>query len=159
MGTLSSELGSVLDEHLGAPRVYADANIPAGLVTFMRQELGWDVFFVMEHADLRRARDTEHFRLARELRRTLVTLDRDYFDDRLFPPAQSSGVIVMSAPDERQLAKLLRRLDRLVLREGEGANGTAFLPGAAATRTLPLAGRKLHAHLDWPGPRTGTDRS
>jgi predicted nuclease of predicted toxin-antitoxin system len=157
MGTLSSELGSVLDDLSGAPRVYADANIPAGLVTFMRQALRWDVFFVMEHADLRRARDTEHFRLARELRRTLVTLDRDYFDDRRFPPAQSSGVIVMSAPDERQLAKLLRRIDRLVLRHD--ANGTPSSTGPAPARALPLAGRKLHAHLDWPGPNAGDIRS
>jgi hypothetical protein len=166
MGTLSSELGSVLDERRGDPRVYADANIPAGLVTFMRQELGWDVFFVMEHAELRRARDTEHYRLARELRRTLVTLDRDYFDDRRFPPAESSGVIVMSAPGERQLAKLLRRVDRHLLRrgasEGAGTNSTsspAEAPIAPIERTLPLVGRKLHAHMDWPGPRTGDTRS
>jgi predicted nuclease of predicted toxin-antitoxin system len=162
MGTLSSELGSVLDEHPGEPRVYADANVPAGLVAFMRQELRWDVFFVMEHADLRRARDTEHYRLARELRRTLVTLDRDYFDDRRFPPAESSGVIVMSAPDERQLAKLLRRIDHLVLREQDAAgaplNGTATA-APPARATLPLAGRKLHAHMDWPGPRSGEPRS
>ena len=27
----------------------------------MRERLGWDVFFVMEHDDLRRASDLEHF--------------------------------------------------------------------------------------------------
>ena len=73
MGTLSSELGPILARTAGDPRVYADANVPLGLVTFMRQRLRWDVYFVLEHPDLRRARDIEHFRLAREMRRTLVT--------------------------------------------------------------------------------------
>jgi hypothetical protein len=151
VGTLSSELGAVLDRVPAAPRVYADANVPAGLVGFMRQRLGWDVFFVMEHDELRRARDTEHFRLARQLHRTLVTLDRDYLDDRRFPPAESSGVVVVSAPDERLMARVLRRVDQILLRpravQGPPA-GTAGAEGRPAS--LPLAGRKVHAHPDWP---------
>ena len=98
MGTLSSELGPVAEAAAARPRVYADANVPAGLVAFMRETLKWDVLFVMDQPDLRRARDIEHFRLARQLRRTLVTLDRDYLDDRQFPPAQGCGVLVISAP-------------------------------------------------------------
>lgn len=141
MGTLWSELGPVADAVSDRPRVYADANVPAGLVAFMRERLKWDVLSVMDHPDLRRARDTEHFRLARQLRRTLVTLDRDYLDDRIFPPAQGSGVLVLQAPDERGLAALLARLDEQLF----------------AGDTLPLDGRKLHAHSDWghqsPGPQ------
>ena len=95
----------------GQPRVYVDANVPAGLVAFMRSRLQWDVLFVIEHDDLRRARDGEHYRLARELRRTLITFDRDYLDDRKFPPAESGGVIVLTAPEERGYIKLLQRLD------------------------------------------------
>jgi hypothetical protein len=82
MGTLWSELGPVAESVTDRPRVYADANVPAGIVAFMREKLHWDVLFVMDQPDLRRARDIEHFRLARQLRRTLVTLDRDYLDDR-----------------------------------------------------------------------------
>ena len=59
---------------------------------------------MIEHDDLRRARDIEHYRLARQLRRTLVTLDRDYLDDRRFPPAESGGVLVILRADERRLA-------------------------------------------------------
>jgi hypothetical protein len=142
MGTLSSELKSALEQRPGVPRVYADANVPAGIVAFLRNELHWDVFFVMEQEDLRRAPDQEHYRLARQMHRTLLTLDRDYFDDRRFPPEQGGGVIVASAPDERRLARVLRRVDRHLLRAGDTGGGA---PGA-----LPLAGRKLHAHLDWP---------
>ena len=133
MGTLWSELGPVAGAVAARPRVYADANVPSGLVSFMRDRLKWDVLFVMEHPDLRRARDIEHYRLARQLRRTLITLDRDYLDDRVFPPQQGAGVLVVAAPDERGLAKLLARLDAHLF----------------AADVLPLDGRKLHAHSDW----------
>ena len=61
MGTLSSELAPHAARSPDAPRVYADANIPSGVVGYMRTRLGWDVFFVLEHDDLRRARDIEHY--------------------------------------------------------------------------------------------------
>ena len=140
MGTLASELGAHAARIAGQPRVYVDANIPAGLVTFMRTELQWDVLFVMEHDDLRRAPDGDHYRLARELRRTLISFDRDYLDDRRFPPAESGGVLVMTAPEEQGYMKLLVRLDAELFRQ----------------EVLPLDGRKLHVHVDWQG--TGTDR-
>lgn len=133
MGTLWSELGPVAEAVAARPRVYADANVPSGIVSFMRDTLKWDVLFVMDHPDLRRARDIEHYRLARQLRRTLITLDRDYLDDRQFPPQQGSGVLVVAAPDERGLAKLLARLDAHLFHAD----------------SLPLDGRKLHAHSDW----------
>jgi hypothetical protein len=143
MGTLSSELGPHAERLSSRPRIYADANVPAGLVGFMRTRLKWDVLFVLEHDELRRARDTEHYRLARQLRRTLVTLDRDYLDDRRFPPSEGSGVLVISAPHERDLARVLRRIDRALFASLRGhdtaVNGTG----------LPLEGRKLHAHADW----------
>jgi hypothetical protein len=130
MGTLSSELGPLLDRVVEQPRVYADANIPNGVVVYMRATLAWDVLFVLEHDDLRRAPDIEHYRHARLLGRTLVTLDRDYTDDRRFPPAESPGVIVFSAPDERWLRKLLKEVDQTVFR-------------AESASARPLEGRKL----------------
>lgn len=143
MGTLWSELGPVADAVADRPRVYADANVPAGLIAFMRGQLKWDVLSVMDHPDLRRARDIEHYRLARQLRRTLITLDRDYLNDRAFPPSQGAGVLVLAAPDERGLAKLLTRLDAHLF----------------AGNALPLDGRKLHAHCDWcsADPAEGKD--
>jgi predicted nuclease of predicted toxin-antitoxin system len=149
VGTLSSELAAALDQTPAAPRVYADANLPAGVVAFMRQRLRWDVFFVMEHDDLRRAADVEHFRMARRMHRTLITLDRDYFDDRRFPPAETSGIIVVSAPDERLLVRVLQRIDRFLLRTPD-AVGNGATAERRDTGALPLNGRKVHAHLDWP---------
>jgi hypothetical protein len=135
MGTLASELGDHAARIAGQPRVYVDANMPVGLVAFMRTDLQWDVLFVLEHDDLRRAPDVDHYRLARELRRTLITLDRDYLDDRRFPPGESGGVLVLHAPEERGYMSLLTRLDVELFQQ----------------TLLPLTGRKLHAHVDWPG--------
>lgn len=135
MGTLSSELTPFVEQAAVEPRVYADANVPNGVVAFMRARLGWDVFFVLEHDDLRRARDIEHFRLARQLGRTLVTLDRDYLNQRVFPPEQGAGVLVLCAPDERWLRRLLTRMDREMFR------GTAAAP-------LPLERRVVEWHID-----------
>jgi predicted nuclease of predicted toxin-antitoxin system len=145
MGTLASELGAFAEELTDRPRFYADANVPAGLVALMRQQLGWDVLFVLEHEDLRRARDAEHFRLAAQLRRTLLTLDRDYLDERRFPPGEGSGVLVLTAPDEEQLTRLLRRLDRAFFKKGNGPDG----PASTDPPRLPLAGRTVHVHTDW----------
>jgi hypothetical protein len=135
MGTLSSELAPHAARLSGQPRVYVDANVPAGLVGFMRGRLRWDVLFVIEHDDLRRARDGEHYRMARQLQRTLITLDRDYLDDRRFPPVQGGGVVVLTAPGERGFMRLLGRLDREVF----------------TGPPQPLEGRKLHVFVDWNG--------
>jgi hypothetical protein len=136
MGTLASELAPVAAAR-SEPRVYADANMPTGAVAYMRGTLRWDVFFVLEHEEWRRARDVEHFRLARQLGRTLITLDHDYENDRLFPPAEGAGVIVFSAPDEVRLRRLLQQVDRDVFRSD----------GAPA---LPLEGRKVRWDLGGP---------
>ena len=147
MGTLASELGGHAQQISGQPRVYVDANVPAGLVNSMRQSLAWDVLFVLEHDDLRRAPDGEHYRLARQLRRTLITLDRDYLDDRRFPPSESGGVLVLTAPTENGLLALLKRLDKEVLRAPSSAGNEWTVD-----ERLPLEGRKLHIHIDWNGP-------
>ena len=139
MGTLSEELGPVAERLVARPRIYADANVPAGIVAHMRARLQWDVLFVLEEADLRRAPDVKHYQLAHQLRRTLVTLDRDYLDDRRFPLDCCGGVLVIQAPDERQLSGLLDRIDR-----------SLFRPDAADEPVaLPLAGRKLQVNTEW----------
>jgi hypothetical protein len=147
MGSLSSELAPFADGLIDAPRVYADANLPAGLVRFMRDRLHWDVLFVIEEDSLRRAPDIEHFRLAAQLRRTLITLDQDFLNDAQFPLAGCGGVIVLSAPHEAQFERLLKLVDRVLFPK---SSDTATSSTGAASR-VPLAGRKLHVHADWNG--------
>jgi hypothetical protein len=130
MGTLASELQPVVAALVSAPRVYVDANVPIGSVAFMRQRLGWDVLFVLEDPDLRRASDRHHFSRAYELGRTLITLDRDFVDDARFPPDLSPGVIVCSAPDERGIERLLHHIDRAIF-------------GAGPRVPQPLRGKKI----------------
>jgi hypothetical protein len=139
MGTLPSELSPVAERLSPRPRIYADANVPAGLVEYMRVRLHWDVLFVIEEDRLRRAPDLTHYRLAQQLRRTLVTMDRDYLDDRRFPPQEGPGVLVINAPDEHQLFALVKRLDRALFQPVDEQ------PAAL----LPLEGRKLQVHTDW----------
>jgi hypothetical protein len=139
VGALSEELGPVVERLVARPRIYADANVPAGIVAHMRQRLHWDVLFVLEEADLRRAPDVKHYQLAQQLRRTLVTLDRDYLDDRRFPPESCGGVLVIQAPDERQLSALLDRIDRSLFHPDNAAEPVA----------LPLIGCKLQVNTDW----------
>jgi hypothetical protein len=141
VGTLSSELAPHAEHLSPRPRIYADANVPAGIVAYMRARLDWDVLFVLEEDELRRAPDAKHYRLAHQLRRTLVTMDRDYLDDRRFPPAEGGGVLVMHAPDERLLTALLDRVDRALFRPAS--------EGEVSPSSLPLFGRKLHVHTDW----------
>jgi hypothetical protein len=139
VGTLSEELGPVVERLVARPRIYADANVPAGIVAHMRLRLQWDVFFVLEDADLRRAPDVKHYQLAQQLRRTLITLDRDYLDDRRFPLDGCGGVLVIQAPDERQLSSLLDRVDRSLFHPDDADEPIA----------LPLLGRKLQVNSDW----------
>jgi predicted nuclease of predicted toxin-antitoxin system len=140
MGTLSSELAPHAERLSPSPRIYVDANVPARLVEHMRTVLGWDVLWVLEEDELRRASDVKHYKLAYQLRRTLVTMDRDYLDDRIFPPQEGCGVLVIHAPNERELFGLVDRIDRVLFQRSAGSPD--LLP-------LPLAGRKLHAHTDW----------
>jgi len=132
MGTLASGLRPLAATIAAAPRVYADANLPLGVVLAMRERLAWDVLFVVEHDDLRRASDDEHYRRAADLGRTLITLDRDFFDDRRFPPEHSPGLVVCSAPDEAGLIRVLAEIDRTVFR--------------AVPDPQPLRGRKIAVH-------------
>ncbi|MEO5741792.1 MAG: DUF5615 family PIN-like protein [Vicinamibacterales bacterium] len=145
MDTLASRLGAIIDSIADAPRVYCDANLPAGLIRFMREQLRWDVFFVMEEDDLRRASDIEHFRMAAQLRRTLLTLDKDYLDNVRFPPAEGGGILVLSAPHQEQFERLLKEVDRVLFRPSADRR-----PSPDASR-MPLLGRKLHVHTDWKG--------
>ena len=69
---------------------------------------------------------------------TLISLDRYYLDDRRYPPAESSGVLIINAPNERELTGLLTRVDRALFQVPESGSAP-----------LPLEGRKLQVFSDW----------
>ena len=141
MRTIASELGPQIGTLARQPRIYADANVPAGVMQHMRDRLKWDVLSVVEDDALRRAPDIEHFRMARKLRRTLISLDDDFLEARRFPLDESGGVIVLSAPDERGLTRLLDRINRAFFAvKGNQTQGAA---------PAPLAGQTLQIHPDW----------
>jgi hypothetical protein len=133
MGSLTSALRPIAASLSDAPRVYVDANLPWGAVVYMRQTLHWDVLFVLEEPELRRASDAQHFERALDLGRTLITLDRDFLDDRKFPPASSPGVVVCIAPDERGLKRVLKDLDATLR---DGTVGPLPLRGRTIARTV-----------------------
>ena len=135
MGTLASELRPIAADLTPAPRVYVDANLPVGVVLVMRHELHWDVLFVLEDPDFRRASDHFHFVRALDMGRTLITLDHDFFDRRKFPPDLSPGVIVCTAPNEAGLLKILRYVDRTMLR-------------ATSAPDMPLKGQIVEITID-----------
>ncbi|SVA20801.1 uncharacterized protein METZ01_LOCUS73655 [marine metagenome] len=145
MGTLSSEFKSCLHAITEQPRIYADANVTASLVAFMRDRLRWDVFFVIEHDDLRRASDQEHYRVARGLLRTLITFERDFLEDKKFPPSEGGGVVVISWPDQRTLRHLLRSLDRNIF----GGPMQNERRKVLSMSTIPLEVRKLNVSPGW----------
>jgi hypothetical protein len=136
MGTLASELRPHVEKLTSQPLIYADANVPAGVVRHMRRRLQWDVLAVIED---------QHYRTASRLRRTLISLDDDFLDDRRFPAAASGGVIILSAPDERGLVRLLTKVDRAFFGSGRGGRRAPV---------LPLAGQKIQLHPDWSYPVT-----
>jgi len=150
VGTLASELGPHVEKLTSQPRIYADANVPAAVVRHMRRRLKWDVLAVIEDQTIRRASDVLHYRAASRFRRTLISLDADFLDDRRFPPAASGGVIILSAPDERGLVCLLTKVDRTFFGSGRGGRRPPV---------LPLAGRKIQLHPDWSDPVTTRRRS
>ena len=116
----------------GQPRIYADANLPSGIVEFMRVRLQWDVLFVMEHEELRRARDIEHYRLARQLGERSHTRSRLHRRSTV-PSRRRRRRDRPVGTDETRLRWLLKQADRRFFR-AEGAG------------PLPLEGRKIH----WP---------
>jgi len=78
-----------------------------------------------------------------------VSLDRNYVDDRRFPPDESGGVVVLSAPGERAFRKLLRQLHEMVFGYESSANG------GTVERPLPLLGLKLEVDPGWRESETG----
>ena len=84
MGTLSEELGPVAERLVARPRIYADANVPAGLVAHMRVRLHWDVLFVLEDADVTLTARAAVFGATVNRGQTCLAVRRVFVQERIY---------------------------------------------------------------------------
>ena len=67
-------------------------------------------------------------------------MDRDYLDDRRFPPEEGCGVLVIQRAERA----------RAVQRWSIGLTVSCFSADESPHAVpMPLVGRKLHVHTDW----------
>jgi predicted nuclease of predicted toxin-antitoxin system len=97
-------------------RFLLDANMEPWALYVMRYKQ-WDVR-TSDFANVRRSDDQAVFSAAWKLGRLLVTHDRDFLDDRLFPFARCPGLLVLPTYDSvsMQFANLLAGACELVSR-------------------------------------------
>ena len=149
MGTLvHSELAPHAERLLSAAADLRDANVPAGLVAHMRARLSGTCCSCLEEKTLRRA-PTKHYRLAQQLRRTLVTSIATIWTTAL--SARGGGVLVIHAPTSGNSSccwsESTARCSGAL--RSPGRPGTRDDPATADPIPLPLAGRKLQVNSDW----------
>ncbi len=95
-------------------KLYADEDISREVVTFLREKAGCNVVHVVDDERLRGRDDTYHYAEAGKRRRTLLTRDERYMDNRAFPLQQSPGVIILETGQQatplRQVVAFFRVL-------------------------------------------------
>ena len=122
----------------------------------MRDRLGWDVLFVLEEKDLRRASDPTLPAGA------TAPPNADHARSRLprrspFPPAEGSGVLVVRRRTSASCRELLGRMDRVLFKS---SSLTTSIPDRHCRSTAANS----HAHTDWgrslrmPGISSRCDR-
>jgi predicted nuclease of predicted toxin-antitoxin system len=96
-------------------KFYADENVELVVVEILR-DLGFDVLTASE-AGLVHRDDADHFALAHREGRILLTYDRDFLNDRGFPPHRCSGVVVLDIqPLTRQVLEESIYLLKVIVR-------------------------------------------
>lgn len=128
-------------------RFYANHQFPRESVEVLRSR-GIDVWYVQEHQVDRHQDDTYHYQRAREMRRLLLTQDRDYLDDHRHPLHLSPGVIVVDSGASRDPAVpavLLEALLSPLLRDG-----MSRIPNLYQSTKLSLTRDQLvHRYRTW----------
>jgi len=147
VGTLSEELGQSRSASWRGPRIYADANVRRASSPTCRQRLRWDVSSC-SRSPICGERGREALPARAQLRRTLVTLDRDYLDDS---PLSARAVRRRSRHSGARRAPVVgaARSHRSVAVPSDDVDEPV---------ALPLIGRKLQVNTDW-GRGTGDERA
>jgi predicted nuclease of predicted toxin-antitoxin system len=94
-----------------------DENLPVEAADLLR-EVGYEAKTVGQQG-LNGSPDTHVISVCRAEHRTLITLDTDFADIRLYPPSETSGVIVLrlQRQDKTQVLGILRRLLEVLPKE------------------------------------------
>lgn len=98
----------------GLASFYADHNVDESIV-FVLDHLGYDVETAREvGAD--RQPDEFHFKRAFQQKRILLTQDKDYLDNELFPLSQTRGVFVfdIDTSSTSEIARALEVVDTIL---------------------------------------------
>lgn len=80
-------------EYPGRIKLYADENIRLGIVLVLRK-LGVNVKHASE-VDLLNKDDKTHFQYAKKTKRWLLTTDRHFLDNNIFPFEQIKGIVIV----------------------------------------------------------------
>lgn len=95
-----------------------DENFPPGCIQKLAH---FDVKHAVLDYDFSGREDKFHFEFSKKEKRILVTLDRDYENDRDFPLQDTFGTIIISTPSPitpEKINKVLTKLRKLLRRIG-----------------------------------------
>ena len=95
-------------------RFYLDENIPAPTVDYLKRR-GHNVRHAALDLGYSPRDDAFHFQEARRERRILLTTDRDFENNRLYPLHLTYGVIIIAVPDQLPYHHLNNVLDKLLI--------------------------------------------
>jgi predicted nuclease of predicted toxin-antitoxin system len=101
-------------------RFKLDENLPVEAAELLKQA-GYKAKTVAEQG-LNGSPDSDVISVCRAEKRTLITLDTDFADIRLYPPAQTPGLIVLrlQKQDKQHVLGILMRLVKVISREPVG---------------------------------------
>jgi predicted nuclease of predicted toxin-antitoxin system len=106
------DLSAVTKEQMkrlsGEARFYADQNLDEAFIDILR----WDKLDVLRARDIgaEAQPDTFHYKYAFRHNRVLLTQDRDFLDEELFPLSQTCGVVIFNV-DTAQPGQMARALE------------------------------------------------
>jgi predicted nuclease of predicted toxin-antitoxin system len=117
-------------------RFLVDESLGIEVANVLR-DMGWNAKFVSE-VGLGGHSDEDIFAHAWSLDRILLTHDRDFLDDRRFPPYRNPGVVVLPGAegDEEALLRALVAMSLIVAPFREGYRGTKVVVAADETWTF-----------------------
>lgn len=107
-------------------RIYADKNVEKNTISLLRKKM--DVLSVEEDIKLTNQEDSFHYKKAKQLKRLLLTNDKDFWSDQQFKLLESPGVIILISKD-KVIARYLPLLLRKALIVNNPSDNPIFLDG------------------------------